>query len=125
MQYEGDGKPEAARDAFQQAWDASTNDFEKAVAAHYLARQQGSKEDKFRWNQEALERAEATDEPGVQNLFPSLYLNLGRSFEELGKPMEARNHYMLAEERLVELPPSPYTDMIGRGISDGLKRTAD
>ena len=35
---EREGEPEEARRLFQQAWDARRNDYEAAIAAHYLAR---------------------------------------------------------------------------------------
>jgi YD repeat-containing protein len=57
MQAEAEGKNGAALRLFTQAWEASRDDFEACVAAHYLARQQTTPQDVLRWNQEALNGA--------------------------------------------------------------------
>jgi rifampin ADP-ribosylating transferase len=40
MEKEEQGKPEEASKIFLQSWDETTNDFEKFLAAHYVARHQ-------------------------------------------------------------------------------------
>ncbi|MCL4835068.1 MAG: hypothetical protein KJZ86_21680, partial [Caldilineaceae bacterium] len=50
----------------------------------------------FHWNREALDRAEAVDDERIQPFFPSLYLNMGRSYELLGEQTEAERFYALA-----------------------------
>lgn len=97
-QAEFDGKMEAACKLYQQAWAASTNDYEACVAAHYLARCQKSPEDIFHWNQIALERAGKVNDKHVRDFYPSLYLNMGRSYELLGRHSEAEKYYSLAAE---------------------------
>jgi len=62
----------------------SKDAFEASVAAHYLARQQPSAEETFRWNKEALERADAAGDGRIEAFYPSLYLNMGKSHEDLG-----------------------------------------
>jgi hypothetical protein len=67
------------------------------VAAHYLARFQESPERELYWNLESLRRAEACSNPElVKDFYPSLYLNLGRSYELLGDSAESRRYYDLA-----------------------------
>ena len=92
------GRIEAARELYRQAWDASTDDYEACIAAHYVARFQESPEETLRWNQEALERADAVRNDSVRDFYPSLYLNLGRSHEILGHQAEAERFYTLAAE---------------------------
>ena len=90
------GQPERASELYQQAWQSASDDYEACIAAHYLARFQPSPADSLRWNQEALRRAEALKDGRAKDFYPSLYLNLGRSYELLGDPIEARRYYDLA-----------------------------
>lgn len=87
-----------ARVLYQQAWDLHADDYEACVAAHYMARFQDTPEETLRWNQIALERANAVSDERVTEYYPSLYLNLGRSLEVLGDQMEAQRYYELAAE---------------------------
>ncbi len=87
-----------ARTLYQQAWDSATDDYEACIAAHYVARFQDTPEDTFRWNQEALNRANAVNDERVKAFYPSLYLNMGHSYELLGNLFEAKKYYDLAAE---------------------------
>jgi len=80
------------------AWQAAHDDYERCMAAHYVARYQEDLNEKLRWNQEALQRAEDSHDDRVNDFMPSLYLNLGRSYELLGDTPAAKKHYALAEE---------------------------
>ena len=85
-----------ARILYQQAWGASTNDYEACIAAHYVARFQESPQETLRWNQLALEHADKVKDERVKDFYPSLYVNLGHSHEVLGNQVEARKYYDLA-----------------------------
>jgi hypothetical protein len=87
-----------ARVLYQRAWEARTDDYDACIAAHYVARFQDSAEESLRWNQIALEHANAMNDERVKDFFPSLYLSLGRSYELAGKPTEAQHYYGLAAE---------------------------
>jgi hypothetical protein len=52
----------------------------------------------LRWNQEALNRAERTEDGRVKVFYPSLYLNLGQSYELLGNRVEAAKYYDMAAQ---------------------------
>jgi len=95
-QAEFKGDKDRACQLYWQAWQAATNDYEACIAAHYMARCHDSPEEVFRWNQEALERANAIDDERVREFLPSLYLNMGRSFELLGKHAEAQKFFDIA-----------------------------
>jgi len=90
-----------ARALYEKAWEIAKDDYEACIAAHYLARNQESPEIEFRWNQEALRRAEADQISGygesrVEEFYPSLYLNMGQSYEKMGNLAEAQRYYALA-----------------------------
>jgi tetratricopeptide (TPR) repeat protein len=92
------GRLDEARALCMQAWEAARDDFDACVAAHYVARYQESPEETLRWNQEALNRADAVADGRVQDFYPSLYLAMGRSHEALGNQAEAQRYYHLAAE---------------------------
>ena len=122
MTAEGEGKIEEAHQLFQKAWDTATNNFEAFTAAHYLARNQKDPNDVLKWNLEALNRADSIKEEGLKGQYPSLYLNVAKSYENLGDNNEAIRYYGLASDSCEHLPAGGYADMIKSGISQGLKR---
>ena len=87
-----------ARRLYQQAWDARTDDYDACIAAHYVARFQDSAEDSLEWNHLALKHANAVNDESVKGFYPSLYLNLGQSYELTGDQVEAQRYYGLAAE---------------------------
>jgi len=91
-------KKEEARAFYQQAWEIHTNDYEACIAAHYLARFQKTAEDTLYWNLIALKHANAVNDESVESFFPSLYLNLGHSYETLENQAEAQKYYQLAAD---------------------------
>lgn len=95
---EFEGRIEAARGLYRQAWQAARDDYEACVAAHYVARHQ-KPEDSLRWNLVALARAEAVTDDRVRDYYASLYVNLGSSYEILGNQPEAQRYYKLAAGR--------------------------
>jgi len=123
IQAEMDGRPGDAKRLYERAWQSSTSDYEACIAAHYLARQQSSEEDAFRWNREALERARRVDDVLVGGFYASLYLNLGHSYEQLDDPIEARECYELALEHLRALPEDSYGGTVRNALIRGLART--
>lgn len=93
---EFEGRKADAYALYAQAWDAASDDYEACIAAHYVARGFTDPREIFRWNRTALDRAEAANDERVQPFYPSLYLNLGHSYELLGEQAEAERFYALA-----------------------------
>lgn len=122
MRAEGENRMDDARRLFNQAWETHTDDFEACIAAHYLARHQDDPAETLRWNQEALARAEATGDERVSGFYPSLYLNLGHSYEVLGNPDEAARFYALAAGGMDKLPDGRYSGIVRGAVEAGLKR---
>jgi tetratricopeptide (TPR) repeat protein len=87
-----------AHTLYKKAWDVHVDDYEACIAAHYLARFQDGAEETLFWNQVALKHADADNDERVKEFYPSLYLNLGRSYEILGNQREAQRYYGLAAE---------------------------
>jgi tetratricopeptide (TPR) repeat protein len=122
MNLERAGRRDAAAQVFAQAWEQCTDDCERCIAAHYVARAQTTPEDNLRWNLEALEYADAIHDGRVHGFYPSLYLNIGWAWEDLGKRDEARKYYELAAARLDSVPEGAYRETVRDGIDRGLQR---
>jgi tetratricopeptide (TPR) repeat protein len=122
MQAEAENRMEDAHALFIQAWEGSTDDYEACIAAHFLARHQEDPHDMLYWNQKALSKAEAVGDERVGGFYPSLYLNMGYSYETLGDLEAAGRYYELAARGLAELPPGPYSEVVRDAVARGRER---
>ena len=122
MEYESKGNVEGASRLFLSAWDQSRDDFERCIAAHYVARHQKSPEEVLIWNQRSLDYARAVGDEKVSGFFPSLYLNMGKANEDLGKREDARRFYAMTVEVLSSLPDNEYGRMIRDAVQRALER---
>jgi len=96
MGLEEKSKPEEASRIFLQAWNEATNDFEKYIAAHYVARHQKNVPDKLKWLETALQLALKINNPSVNGALPGLYSNIAKCYEDLSDPGNAKKNYELA-----------------------------
>lgn len=110
-----------AKDLYQKAWNNAHTDYEKCIAAHYLARNQNI-DTELKWNAIALEHAMQVTGVDIKGILPSLYLNLGKSYETSGQLKEAVNAYDLAKENSIHLNDDGYGKMILSGINNALSR---
>ncbi|MBS1793295.1 MAG: NAD(+)--rifampin ADP-ribosyltransferase [Acidobacteria bacterium] len=93
---EGAGRPEEAAGFFLRAWNEAADDFEKFIAAYYVARHRPTAADRLEWYETSLRFALQIDDDAVRSAFPALYSNIARCFEELGDPANARKNDELA-----------------------------
>lgn len=121
MEAESKTDPEKAKNLFQQAWEMAKTDFEKFTAAHYVARHQETSENKLKWDEIALEHAMKIEEE-VQGSFPSLYLNIGKGYEDLKQIDLSRKNYELALSYVPFLNEDGYGQFLKTGIQNALKR---
>ncbi len=96
MQMEEEGKAKEASRLSLQAWNEATNDFEKFIAAHYVARLQKNVRDKLKWLETALQFALKINNAAVNSALPSLYSNIAKCYEDLSDPGNAKKNYELA-----------------------------
>jgi hypothetical protein len=96
MELEGNDKPEEASRLFLQAWNEAANDFEKFIAAHFVARHQKNVSDKLKWFETALQFALKINNDAVKSAFPSIYLNIAKCYEDLSDFDSAKRNYELA-----------------------------
>lgn len=98
MAQEEKSNPEEARRLFLQAWNEATNDFEKFLTTHFLARHQSDGSDRLKWLDTTLEYALKVNDDAVKPAFPDLYANIAKSHEVLGNPDRARENFELSKK---------------------------
>ena len=118
IELEGSGRFDDAAQLFLNAWSQSTDDFERCIAAHYVARHQKNPVDTLLWNQRSLNHANAVFDDRVGGFYPSLYLNMGRAHEDLGNREDAERFYAMAASVLDSLPEGRY----GNGVRDAVEK---
>jgi rifampin ADP-ribosylating transferase len=96
MGMEDKGKPEEASRLFLQAWNEATNDFEKYIAAYYVARHQENVPDKLKWLETALQFALKVNDESAKSALPNLYSNIAKCHEDLGDVDNAKKNFELA-----------------------------
>jgi len=96
MEMEEKGKPEEALKLFLQGWNEATNDFERFIAAHYVARHQKTVAEELKWLETALRFAIKVDDDTVKSAFPSLYLRIAKCYERQGNQVKAKENSELA-----------------------------
>lgn len=95
MAIEQDQPAEAAK-LYHQAWTEATNDFEKYLAAYYIARQQQAITDRLQWYQTALQYATATGSIAAHSAFATLYTHIAHCYEEMNDAANASKYHQLA-----------------------------
>lgn len=98
------GKPDEASKLFLEAWEKATNDFEKYIAAYYVARHQENVPDKLKWLETALLFALKVNSEAAVSAFPNLYSNIARCCEDLGDFENAKKNHELANS-YADKPP--------------------
>lgn len=96
MAMEENGQAAEAAKLFLQSWNESTNDFEKFLAAHYIARQQTTVANKLHWLKTKLQYALKINDDAVRSAFPSLYSDMAKCYEELNNLPKAKAYADLA-----------------------------
>ena len=96
MDTEGKDKPEDAVRLFIQAWNEAANDFEKYIAAYYVARHEDDVPDKLKWLETALRFALRVNNEAVTSAFPGLYSKIAECYEDLGDTDNAKKNLELA-----------------------------
>ena len=96
MGLEEKGEHKEASKLFLQAWNESTNDLEKFLSAHFVARHQEDVSGKLKWLKTALQHALEIGDDSVESAFPSLYSNIAKCYEDLGATDKAIENYELA-----------------------------
>ena len=131
------GEQQNARRQLAELWDqiGPTGDpLHRVALAHAMADVQDNPNDELAWDQRALQAAdEVTDERAAQaglagpaaGLYPSLHLNLGEDYREIGDMAAARHHLELGQAAAQILGDDGYSKMIRGGLNKLGDRLAD
>lgn len=84
MKIEDKGNPGQALQLFLQAWETASNDFDKFIAAHYVARLQDTVQDQLKWLKINLQFALKVNDAAVKPAFSSMYSNMAKCYKHLG-----------------------------------------
>jgi rifampin ADP-ribosylating transferase len=122
LRLEREGNTSGAYQIFQQAWKETTSEWEKIIAAQYLAGYQYKASDKLQWDLTALQSAMNAGYEPVSANYSALYLEIAASYEELRNLEEAGKYYQLALSFAGNLPSDAYGRMIQLRIQSGLER---
>ena len=112
-----------AMELFERAWTGAVDDYDRCIAAHYLARHQDGPQPTLEWNERCLRLALNVNDERVRRFFPSLYLNIGRSHEQLGDRQAALASYLQAQSSQCVLGDDPYGTMLRDRITRAIQRT--
>ncbi len=119
-----EGTPAEARRLFERAWEARRDDYDAAIAAHFLARHQPNAADTLHWNALAVRHAEAVPGGRAAGFLASLYLNLGDAHASAGDHGAAAAAVQLAATHLAALAPGGYREFVALGIHRLAERVA-
>ena len=111
-----EGTPDEARRLFERAWAARRDDYDAAIAAHFLARHQATPADTLHWNALAVRHAEAVPEHRADGFLASLDLNLADAQANVGDTAASAESVRRAAGHLSLLPPGGYRDFVAMGI---------
>ncbi|PKN80167.1 MAG: hypothetical protein CVU47_09440 [Chloroflexi bacterium HGW-Chloroflexi-9] len=110
------------RALLREAWEAAATPYERAVAAHYIARIQPTSAGSHHWNRDALDHARQAPPEAVRPLMPSLHLAFAESLERVGSLDRAAEAYRDAIQAASGLPQA---EGYARAAQDGLGRVGE
>lgn len=96
MEMEQQNQQEKALHFFTQAWEEASNDFEKFLAAHYIARRQQLPVEQKAWLETALNHVLKVNDNAATSALPSLYQKLSDCCQALAETEKAREYENLA-----------------------------
>lgn len=91
-----EGKRQEASAAFQQAWCEAKNDFEKYLAAYFMANSRENDGDKLKWLHQALQYALKVNDDTVKPAFPLLHQDIALCYDRLNDTEQSNQHRTLA-----------------------------
>lgn len=87
-----------------------------------IARHQATVADKLKWDEIALAQALKINSAEIKSVYPSLYLNIAKCYEDLNDFDRSCKNYQFAFSFVSFLPNDDYGNMIRSGINKGIER---
>lgn len=91
-----ESQPQAALNVFLQAWNEAGDDYERFLAAFFVARRQENHSEQLQWYETALQLALKEKDPGITPALPVLYEALARCHETAHQAEQAKRFRTLA-----------------------------
>ena len=107
---------------YKKSWEISGDNYDKSVAEHYVARVQKNIQDIFKWNEIALTHAELSNSQDVKEIYPSLYLNMGNSCEDIKDYKKALDYYNLDIKSIKDSSEGSLGEMIKNKFQEKINR---
>ncbi|RYY40152.1 MAG: NAD(+)--rifampin ADP-ribosyltransferase [Chitinophagaceae bacterium] len=98
MALEAQGQTGAAQTVFLQAWNEAAHDFERYLAAYYLARTATDASEQLTWLEAARDAAASVDDVAVRSGMPALYRAFAACYTALGDAASAAHYTKRAED---------------------------
>lgn len=103
------GSASKARTLLLQAWDQSSQNFEKFISAYFLARLESDTREKLRWIEVALAKALEINDDSVRSALPGLYSQRADCLRDLGHADAAEQDALkAASPQLAPSDPGPF-----------------
>lgn len=96
MAREEEGKPDAANSLFLQAWQEASHDFEKYIAAYFIARQEQEVAQRLQRFETALQFGLKVNNDSVTGALPALYTHIADCYSKLGDMDNVHKYQALA-----------------------------
>ncbi len=98
MAHADKGNPDAAGSLFMQAWEEADHDFEKYIAAYFIARQEKEPAQRLQWFETALAFGLKINDDDFPGALPALYQSIAETYSAMGLADKARQYHILAAE---------------------------
>ena len=111
-----------AKKKYELLWSLSYDDYDRYFLARILAAYQNSFEDQLDWWLTALEYWVKLDREAFEGVLPSLYFEIGETYENLMDFKNAKAHYLLGSSFLKYLPGGDMAKWVIEALADGIER---
>ena len=96
MALEESGNLDDAIEAFIEAWNQTSDDYERFIAAYHLGLRQNNVDDKLKWMEKSLAFALKINDDNVKSAYPTLYLTIAKCYEAKSDTENARKNSELS-----------------------------
>ncbi|AGY80809.1 NAD(+)--rifampin ADP-ribosyltransferase [Carnobacterium inhibens] len=96
MALEESGNLDDAIEAFIEAWNQTSDDYERFIAAYHLGLRQNNVDDKLKWMKKSLACALKINDDDVKSAYPTLYLTIANCYEAMNDTTNARKNSELS-----------------------------
>ena len=96
MALEESGDLDDAIEVFLEAWNQTSDDYERFIASYHLGLRQNNVDDKLKWMKKSLACALKINDDDVKSAYPTLYLTIAKCYEATNDTRNARKNMDLS-----------------------------